>query len=1031
MHRRLLIGTLLTVILTPAFSAPHSVHALQSSPTIDGIINEQEWPGKQAANLSRAFHDKRGIKLYYAHDAKYLYLAADVEDQQLWADGSGNGTGNIWDTFDDDSIEWYFDLNLSKETHLQSTDRFLALNIGNFANPINGQGIVSRRSFNAGTGNGGASGILDPHTLDGIRYHVTYRGTVNTPSDIDEGYSIEVAIPWELLPNTSHNDGDSIGINTIIVSDDSGSTRDYSDNRNISPPALLFTLPVLIDEYVELKHSPQSSSQSGLSGPSAYTRLLFQTNNDVQAPSMVANFVAAHPRPYSVRLQWNNPGDSFNTGMASGFDIRYSTQPITEDNFQQARQWPFNQQANFDFYATTNIRVMGLLPSTQYYFAVRAYDEVNNFGPIAYSKPLSTSSISALKSAIPADKYQGLAAIAPGGRYFIKENGQALIPIGTQYLHQDDAIRYLYNDDIWTGKQCHNFTKNPEAKQKVSDYMAQLKANGITVMRLFLEDFSLNVPNNAPFNQANCAYWLESPRGTFNAKMADFIIDILRLSAENGIYVLISPFDTFFYDNYLPRTAWHTSQGGPLTDINNFYTNPDVLAMAKTRWSWVINTINNSGYGDAVFAYEILNEWDSFEWTRPDIDANKDAQIRQKFITELAAHVRSLDDEHLLVSSSTALDPRGALGSFIYDSPTFDAVLPHLYLPNNREPWNNLASDIGTATVTEQANILSWWTSNQASAKPVLNGEWGPSDAWLPNPNQPGYFFGFTQEGDELLTRKLWFTELASGAAGPGIRMPGGVRGGPALGLHLSETMFSTASTISSFVSHGIDFTNFTSMNLQKSVFVSNSLAPLIVTGSSDAKQGLIYIHQDRNKSSSTISNAQLNIGSLLGGAARQAEFWSTAPNQTQAQHIVMAKAANIATPNDSNFIIPDFNDDWMIKFSELYSTRLITWRNQGQQVLALAYENMDKAGAVDVYIVYILNGETFSLVRNAQGQLTSVSGIAAWQVNASLSSEISELISLPISGNINIDVYIATLRTGTPVESLDFKTLQLLTLHL
>lgn len=120
-----------------------------------------------------------------------------------------------------------------------------------------------------------------------------------------------------------------------------------------------------------------------------------------------------------------------------------------------------------------------------------------------------------------------------------------------------------------------------------------------------------------------------------------------------------------------------------------------------------------------------------------------------------------------------------------------------------------------------------------------------------------------------------------------------------------------------------------------------------------------------------------------------------------------------------------------MIKFSELYSTRLVTWRNQGQQVLALAYENMDKAGAVDVYIVYILNGETFSLVRNAQGQLTSVSGIAAWQVNASLSSEISELISLPISGNINIDVYVATLSTGTPVESLDFKTLQLLTLHL
>jgi hypothetical protein len=39
-------------------------------------------------------------------------------------------------------------------------------------------------------------------------------GVRQPPSDIDEGYSIEVAIPWELLANTSHNDGDSIGINT-------------------------------------------------------------------------------------------------------------------------------------------------------------------------------------------------------------------------------------------------------------------------------------------------------------------------------------------------------------------------------------------------------------------------------------------------------------------------------------------------------------------------------------------------------------------------------------------------------------------------------------------------------------------------------------------------------------------------------------------------------------------------------------------------------------------------------------------------
>ncbi len=1031
MPTKLLIGLLLVSTLSPVFSAPYTINALQATPVIDGVINDREWPEQQLIPLSRAFHNQRSIKLYYAHDDQFLYLAADVEDQQLWADGSGGGAGNIWESYNDDSIEWYFDLNQSKDTYLQSDDRFLALNIGNFTDPVSGSGVVSRRSFNAGNNTGGATGVLDPVLFEGIKYQVRHNGTVNNAADIDQGYSIEVAIPWSLLPGARHADGDSIGINTIIISDDSGGSRDFSDNRSIEPAKLRFTTPILIDEYVELKHSEFHSSQSGLNGPAAYTVLRFQENNDTTPPAAVTNLLVDNPRPFSLRLHWNNPGDNNNSGAVAGFDIRYSTQPITEANFTQAKTWPFNQQKDLAAFTSTTIRVLGLQPDSAYYFAVRAFDTANNYSPVAFSEPSTTLSIAALKSAIPANKYQGFAAIAPGGRYFIKENGQLLIPIGAQYLHQDDAIRYLYNDNIWTGSQCHNFTQNPEAGSKIRNYMAQLKASGITVMRLFLEDFSLNVPNNGIFNQLNCAYWLESPRGTFNSKMADFIVQVLRLSAENGIYVLISPFDTFYYDNYLPRTAWHTSQGGPLTDINDFFSNPDVLTMAKARWNWVINTINNSGYGDAVLAYEVLNEWDSFEWTRAASDPNTDAQIRKIFIEKLAKHIRSLDNEHLLVSSSTALDPRGALASFIYDSDTFDAVLPHLYLPGNREPWNNPASYIGTAVVEQQSNILSWWTANQANAKPVLNGEWGPSDGWLPNPDKPGYFTGFTETDDELITRKLWFTELASGAAGPGLRMPGGVRGGANLGLHLSGNMLATAKTLAAFVAANddLDFSHFTGKNLQGSLSVSATQAPLIMTGSSDGKQGLIYIHLDKNQSTKTVTGAQLNVGGLSGGAAMQAEFWSTRPNQTQAQQIVSASPANLTKPNDSHFSIPSFNDDWMIKFYEQFSTRLKTWREQGQQVIALEYKNMNKTGPVDVYVVYIFNGKIFSLIRNTQGQLSSVEDIVPLQRNITPADGIDELIRVPVSGAIRVDVYIATLKTDVPVESLNFETLQLLKL--
>ena len=181
--------------------------------------------------------------------------------------------------------------------------------------------------------------------------------------------------------------------------------------------------------------------------------------------------------------------------------------------------------------------------------------------------------------------------------------------------------------------------------------------------------------------------------------------------------------------------------------------------------------------------------------------------------------------------------------------------------------------------------------------------------------------------------------------------------------------MLGTAHTLSTFVTskyegnYGIDFTDFTGDNLQGSVSVGNTQASLIVTGSGDGKQGMVYLHQDKNKSSGTISNAQLNIGSLLGGGAMQAEFWSTGTNQNQAQHVVPADFADLATPNDSHFAIPTFSDDWMVKYYELYSTRLKTWREQGQEVIALEYKAMQNEGPVDVYVVYVFNGGPMGLM--------------------------------------------------------------------
>ncbi|MCP3928287.1 MAG: glycoside hydrolase family 5 protein [Bacteroidetes bacterium] len=254
--------------------------------------------------------------------------------------------------------------------------------------------------------------------------------------------------------------------------------------------------------------------------------------------------------------------------------------------------------------------------------------------------------------------------------------------------------------------------------------------------------------DNGNFNETNGAYWIEFPQGTYNTTMATFLKDLLKLCSERGIYLIINPFDTYYYDDYFSRTPWASANGGPLDSINDFFTSSSPLAMCKARWYWVISQILSSGYEDAVLGYEILNEWDSWEWTIADADINKDAALRVTFLRELTEYIRTLDGQRMIFSPTTALDPRAALADFGYYSDLFDASLPHLYFPGSREPWNNPATYADTAVLEEQARAISWFTTNQLHNKPVLNGEWGPADEWMPDPSNPSYFSSF-QEADD------------------------------------------------------------------------------------------------------------------------------------------------------------------------------------------------------------------------------------------------------------------------------------------
>ncbi len=93
----------------------------------------------------------------------------------------------------------------------------------------------------------------------------------------------------------------------------------------------------------------------------------------------------------SVTLTWTTPGDDGTLGIASQFDLRYSTSPITAANFASATRWT-SMPVPLASGANQSATVTGLSPSTLYYFAIKTGDEVPNWAAISNVAQRTTAS---------------------------------------------------------------------------------------------------------------------------------------------------------------------------------------------------------------------------------------------------------------------------------------------------------------------------------------------------------------------------------------------------------------------------------------------------------------------------------------------------------------------------------------------------------------------------------------------------------------------------------------------------------------
>lgn len=153
--------------------------------TIDGKINEKDW---SKAEWTDYFQDIEGDKkpspqfktrVKMLWDKQYLYFAAELEEPHVWA----TLTERESIIFYDNDFEIFLDPD--GDTH------------NYFELEINAFGTVWDLYLTKPYGRFGH--YIDAWDIKGLKSAVYIDGTINDPSDIDKKWTIEIAIPMEIL----------------------------------------------------------------------------------------------------------------------------------------------------------------------------------------------------------------------------------------------------------------------------------------------------------------------------------------------------------------------------------------------------------------------------------------------------------------------------------------------------------------------------------------------------------------------------------------------------------------------------------------------------------------------------------------------------------------------------------------------------------------------------------------------------------------------------------------------------------------
>lgn len=115
-------------------------------------------------------------------------------------------------------------------------------------------------------------------------------------------------------------------------------------------------------------------------------RITARPEDDAVAPTAPTELIVPVVDVTSATVTFAAPSDDSPTGKVAGYEVRYrAIEPITAENFDSSTPISVSITPD-DPGQIQDFELTGLVPETEYYVAVRAYDECRNFGPIATAR---------------------------------------------------------------------------------------------------------------------------------------------------------------------------------------------------------------------------------------------------------------------------------------------------------------------------------------------------------------------------------------------------------------------------------------------------------------------------------------------------------------------------------------------------------------------------------------------------------------------------------------------------------------------